>query len=462
MIIVCGNCQTRFQLEDSLLPAEGARVRCSRCQHRFHVKPPPPSLSTDEIASLAVEDTPQAPASLSDSQPTEERAAPRARTVRQEEDPDLENPEFLFNEPRPQRQAGETAPPQSREAQPGSDLDSGWLVGPEEESPEEALDEPAPTSLDESDESEDLFGWGPGGPGVTDGPFDLSSPGDQTSRSLSAAEAGAEAAAEEPAEEPGLPPSPKLGSASPELPSFEFETSPQADSSSPGSEFASTDSIGSPDDGWDDPDDDTSGDLVSQAAEDDVDAAYDWNALPPPSLAAAPAPRAEREVADRDATGRLLRSASVVVGALLLVAAGVGLWNFGVGARAGPAAVEGAGWRAESVEAFQLSSVSGEPILVIRGALVHQGGSAWLPLVRAQLLAADGSAVGSPAWGEPRALADAELSPSALSERLGLRPAHQKPLPRPAGRSNGFTVLIPRPPADAERYHLELVGPDLG
>lgn len=40
MVIVCQKCQTRFQLDESRIPAKGARVRCSRCKHAFVVVPP--------------------------------------------------------------------------------------------------------------------------------------------------------------------------------------------------------------------------------------------------------------------------------------------------------------------------------------------------------------------------------------------------------------------------------------
>ena len=40
MVVVCEKCETRFQLGDSRVPAAGARVRCSRCEHEFFVAPP--------------------------------------------------------------------------------------------------------------------------------------------------------------------------------------------------------------------------------------------------------------------------------------------------------------------------------------------------------------------------------------------------------------------------------------
>ena len=41
MIITCEECATRFQLDDTRVPEKGVRVRCSRCQHAFFVKPTP-------------------------------------------------------------------------------------------------------------------------------------------------------------------------------------------------------------------------------------------------------------------------------------------------------------------------------------------------------------------------------------------------------------------------------------
>ncbi len=40
MIITCTSCLTKFNLDDSRIPFKGAKVRCSRCRHVFHVPPP--------------------------------------------------------------------------------------------------------------------------------------------------------------------------------------------------------------------------------------------------------------------------------------------------------------------------------------------------------------------------------------------------------------------------------------
>ncbi len=38
MIITCEKCDTRFNLDDSRIPADGVKVRCSRCKHAFFVQ----------------------------------------------------------------------------------------------------------------------------------------------------------------------------------------------------------------------------------------------------------------------------------------------------------------------------------------------------------------------------------------------------------------------------------------
>ena len=40
MVVVCEKCETRFNLDESRVPAEGAQVRCSRCAHAFFIRAP--------------------------------------------------------------------------------------------------------------------------------------------------------------------------------------------------------------------------------------------------------------------------------------------------------------------------------------------------------------------------------------------------------------------------------------
>ena len=39
MIISCENCNKKFELEDSLIPAEGRILQCGSCSHQWHYKP---------------------------------------------------------------------------------------------------------------------------------------------------------------------------------------------------------------------------------------------------------------------------------------------------------------------------------------------------------------------------------------------------------------------------------------
>lgn len=75
MIVVCEKCETRFKLDPSRIGRKGAKVRCSRCKHRFHVDFDPHSVAED-----VVEDNSPAPGG---------------------NDPDLDNPEFIHDGPLP-------------------------------------------------------------------------------------------------------------------------------------------------------------------------------------------------------------------------------------------------------------------------------------------------------------------------------------------------------------------------
>jgi len=54
LIVTCGECSTSFQLDESRIPPEGARVRCSRCKHAFFL-PNPTTSQTDAVHSIAQE-----------------------------------------------------------------------------------------------------------------------------------------------------------------------------------------------------------------------------------------------------------------------------------------------------------------------------------------------------------------------------------------------------------------------
>ena len=48
MIVTCASCLTKFSLDESKIPAKGAKVRCSRCQHVFFIVPPTESKEEHE------------------------------------------------------------------------------------------------------------------------------------------------------------------------------------------------------------------------------------------------------------------------------------------------------------------------------------------------------------------------------------------------------------------------------
>lgn len=55
MIVACERCATRFRLDESKLPPQGARVRCSRCKHAFFLAPPSAAEPAEAFDALAEE-----------------------------------------------------------------------------------------------------------------------------------------------------------------------------------------------------------------------------------------------------------------------------------------------------------------------------------------------------------------------------------------------------------------------
>jgi predicted Zn finger-like uncharacterized protein len=56
VVVVCEKCETRFHLDESRVPAEGAQVRCSRCTHAFFISAPG-SAEADSIDEVVAEVT---------------------------------------------------------------------------------------------------------------------------------------------------------------------------------------------------------------------------------------------------------------------------------------------------------------------------------------------------------------------------------------------------------------------
>jgi predicted Zn finger-like uncharacterized protein len=73
VIVTCERCATQFQLDDTRVPADGVRVRCSRCKHAFEVVRPEMSeaVRIKRVARRALEEStpPDEPASVEASRP---------------------------------------------------------------------------------------------------------------------------------------------------------------------------------------------------------------------------------------------------------------------------------------------------------------------------------------------------------------------------------------------------------
>jgi predicted Zn finger-like uncharacterized protein len=97
LIVTCEECSTSFQLDEARIPAEGARVRCSRCKHAFFLPNPAsnPAEVADSIAADAAADgaagTPPASSDLDSS-----RSHFDATTAGFEAEPEEED--WQFNE----------------------------------------------------------------------------------------------------------------------------------------------------------------------------------------------------------------------------------------------------------------------------------------------------------------------------------------------------------------------------
>lgn len=114
MIIQCDNCQAKFRLDESQVPDQGRKVRCSKCKQVFLVqKPPPPpeeeidlELDEEEFDKMAEEEAPPPP-----SQPVEEAFEPTVKIDLAEEgleyeEEEEEEPAFEAPPPPPQKRRG--------------------------------------------------------------------------------------------------------------------------------------------------------------------------------------------------------------------------------------------------------------------------------------------------------------------------------------------------------------------
>ncbi len=437
MTITCENCNTRFVLDEARIPAQGARVRCSRCQHRFQVKPPPAQPSPAEIVERAVEHSAPFEAGSGREPPPE----PAAHA----QEPDggdgaLDNPEFLFDEPG--ASSGALVPPpveQEPAEDPREQTFSRQGLEERREPPQELVRTPVPEAP----------------------PAALSAPAPAPVDVSSAPAAEAQPVAEEDpggAEASGLredlfgaSPDEELSIASAEdAPPLDLASLPPRTAAGIRGATGATLSAGGP---------------VRDVAPGPESAARPWRGFArevvPAAEAETEAPNTERRRSVEGAGSARARvswlvsfatrvAASVVVAALVAGAVRVLVQD---GVRSGSASVRVEGWLATDLDAFHARSADGRRVLVIRGALVAEGAQP-PPAVRALLLDVDGKSVGAPTAALPVRLDGAELAPSALAARLASEPA------QPAGPVRGFTILIAEPPATARRYRVELAASD--
>jgi predicted Zn finger-like uncharacterized protein len=140
MIITCASCLTKFNLDDSRIPAEGIKVRCSRCKHIFFVVPPP---ETKEEIIENFESFAKYHEELMEPGEKKEEASPEAEIKKKEAVPEEEEEEtFLFSEKTPAKKAEELSRPQKAEklARPEKEEKPAGLGKAEELAPPEELE----------------------------------------------------------------------------------------------------------------------------------------------------------------------------------------------------------------------------------------------------------------------------------------------------------------------------------
>jgi predicted Zn finger-like uncharacterized protein len=524
MIIECPSCASRFHLADGRVPARGARVRCSRCQHRFFVTrsgdveeagertaggdanttpalergPLPGELTTPDARvdqsnpslprkllsdaanqhtapteptsiprprarpAAAEQDAPEPQASSARAARDEDESPPPSRPASQDDsgsrrkpaslpskpakgragkdDPDLENPEFLFDENEPVEPAQPA--PRAAAAQPAAAA---------------AAPAAAPSAsyrefIDFGDSDEEAAPTAPVQPAPAPAPSAKESADDSQSDALAASLRSArrsigkrDRAPERPASQgtqedsswgdPGAPSAPADPPARAPAPRAEPNraSEPAAD---PEPKRRGTEILGR-----------RRGSKASKSKDDQTYAAISAESQGGVGTAA-PATGVAGETSTSRLFERVSRAAVIGFG-LLLAASGVrALIGNDVRATTGPAQVQANDWEIRDVEVLRLRDSGGQRVMVVRGR-VGSGEASALPGVQAILLDAQGQSIGTPIrarlpWLELSALAPERIA-GFLSEGAGSGPS-----------AEGFTILIPAPPEGVRRFRLEV------
>ncbi len=440
MVIVCEKCNTRFHLADGRVPENGARVRCSKCHHRFHVAPPRPTpeprLATERQHSAkgcgAEPELAEKPDSAFD-------------------DPDLENPEFLFDgrakESEPDGPPSlDLEPPPAPKPQPEVDPEDWALLDPDgiHASTAAAAEEREADSC-----ATGLFGV-TGSRGTK-----------QPAESLAQVRSGLTRSGED-RSDAGWDESRVLG----EEPPTGGTRSVADDAVSDEPTFSDLGLLDDPEDGfdaWADPAPAESAQaLVPRANAAAVAAAASGaSERSPASRIADPSAQGESAsgllqdcgIAGIDAADAplALRVAIWILGALLLLGGLRAVWIYGIRVAPGPESWSESGWRASEVRSDWIHDDRGRRALLVRGRLLPAGaGATAVPHVRVTALGGRGEALSAPV---DAALADPdriELPPPPFGVGEGNRTGAQ---PEVAG----FVAVLPDPHPDARRFRIEIV-----
>ena len=160
MIVTCPNCQTRYNLPDAKIPADGAKVKCSKCAHVFKAELPPVT-PEEKVESLLEDESPATETQAGDDfeetfedvASGEDKAAAPESPVEEsaEEGPEEDMPgmDDLFDE------SDDIPTPDEGASPTGGGVDD--LFGDSEDESEEEADDTSDLFEDGDDDTGDLF-----------------------------------------------------------------------------------------------------------------------------------------------------------------------------------------------------------------------------------------------------------------------------------------------------------------
>jgi hypothetical protein len=169
------------------------------------------------------------------------------------------------------------------------------------------------------------------------------------------------------------------------------------------------------------------------------------------------APAAEKVARPEPAAGgKLARILALVVG-LALIAGGLrALALYAIGSMPGPGVIEGSGWVASEIRARHLHVQSGRGVLVVSGRL-ESSGATEVPSVQVTLLDVNERPLAPAVEGVLTLREGArQLAPTGSGVGNGAGSTRPALAPR-ADQVSGFSIVIADPPSAARRYRLELL-----